>query len=243
MSKELYIVGLGPGDLGNLTPQGRIFIEKSQCIVGFKTYIDLIEPFFPDKEYFPSNMSEEIKRCRNAFDLAEEGKPTAIICSGDPGIYGMSSPVLEISAEYPDVTISIAAGVSASMSGAAVLGAPLGGDFLTISLSDYLVPWEVIEKRLVLAGEGDLPIVIYNPMSHARPDYLEKACDILLKYRTDSTVCGYVENIGRKGEHGVICNLKSLKKEKLSMFTTVFIGNSKTKKVRDFMVTPRGYTL
>ena len=153
----------------------------------------------------------------------------------------MAGLVYELSVEYPDVEIDIVPGISAVLSGSAVLGAPIGHDFAVISLSDLLTPWELIEKRLALAGEGDFCICLYNPSSHKRRDYLKRACEILLNYKGEDTICGYVRNIGREGEEYHITNLKELKDTEVDMFTTVFIGNANTKVIENKMVTPRGY--
>ena len=134
-------------------------------------------------------------------------------------------------------------GVTAALSGAAVLGAPLTHDFCIISLSDLMTPWPLIEKRLRCAAEGDFAIAIYNPSSRKRADYLQKACDILLETRPADTVCGWVENIGREGETSRVLTLGELREEKLNMFTTVFVGNSATKNILGAMVTPRGYAI
>ena len=153
----------------------------------------------------------------------------------------MAGLVYELSVEYPDVEIDIVPGISAVLSGSAVLGAPIGHDFAVISLSDLLTPWELIEKRLALAGEGDFCICLYNPSSHKRRDYLKRACEILLNYKGEDTICGYVRNIGREGEEYHITTLKELKDTEVDMFTTVFIGNANTKVIENKMVTPRGY--
>ena len=149
---------------------------------------------------------------------------------------------LQLAAQWPDVEIEVVAGVTAALSGGAVLGAPLAHDFCVISLSDLLTPWEVIEQRLRCAAMGDFSICLYNPASHKRKDYLQKACDILLAAGKDpETVCGYVRNIGRDGEEGKMVSLAQLRGAALDMFTTVFIGSSTTLCVSGRMVTPRGY--
>ncbi|MEE1113717.1 MAG: precorrin-3B C(17)-methyltransferase, partial [Eubacterium sp.] len=155
--------------------------------------------------------------------------------------YGMAGPMYEIGSAYPDIDLEIVPGVSAANGGAAVLGAPLIHDFAVISLSDLLTPIEKIRKRLEAAAEADFVIVIYNPSSRKRADYLQKACDIILTHRSPDTVCGTVSNIGRDGERARVMTLQELRETKVDMFTTVFIGNSQTKKIRDKMVTPRGY--
>ena len=163
-----------------------------------------------------------------------------MICSGDAGIYGMASPLLELADEF-GVEVEIIAGVTAASSGAALLGSPLTCDFAVISLSDLLTPMELIEKRLENASEADLCIVLYNPSSHRRSDYLKRACEIVMRHRSPQTVCGIVQNISRDGEHSRILTLAELSDTQVDMFTTVFIGNSATKNINGKMVTPRGY--
>ena len=173
--------------------------------------------------------------------LIEEGKTTAMICSGDAGVYGMSGLMLEIGQEYPDVEVECIPGVTAAIGGAAVLGAPLIHDFALISLSDLLTPWEKIEKRLLAAAAADFVICLYNPSSKKRHDYLQKACDLILQYQPETLVCATVSQIGRDGEEKHIYTLKELRDLQVDMFTTVFIGNSQTREINGCMVTPRGY--
>jgi len=158
-------------------------------------------------------------------------------------VYGMASPVLQLANEYFEAEIEIVPGVSAALSGASVLGAPLTHDFCVISLSDLLTPWEAIEKRLRGAAMGDFCIALYNPSSHKRADYLLKACDILMEYKSEKTVCGFVKNIGRDGEEKHILSLRELRDSQVDMFTTVFIGNSNTYEANGNMITPRGYKM
>ena len=172
---------------------------------------------------------------------SNDGKVVALICSGDAGIYGMASPLLETAQKMGFDDVEIIPGITAASSGAAVLGAPINHDFCVISLSDLLTPWELIEKRLRYAAKGDFSIVMYNPSSHKRADYLKKACDIMLTEISPDTVCGYVKNIGREGTEMNVCTLKELVSKQVDMFTTVFIGNSNTKIINGKMVTPRGY--
>ena len=154
----------------------------------------------------------------------------------------MASLMYEMSAEYPSCELTVVPGITAASSGAAVLGAPLNHDFCVISLSDLLTPWEQIKARLRAAVLGDFAIALYNPSSRKRADYLQRACDILLDAGAEETrACGYVENIGRDGETSRTMTLAELRNTKVDMFTTVFIGNSQTKEIRDHMVTPRGY--
>ena len=188
-------------------------------------------------------MTREIERCRKALSLSQSGREVAMVCSGDAGVYGMAGPLYELLPEYPGAEIEVVPGVTAALSGAAVLGAPLTHDFCVVSLSDLMTPWPLIEKRLRCAAEGDFAIAIYNPSSRKRADYLQKACDILLETLPADTVCGWVENIGREGETSRVLTLGELREEKLNMFTTVFVGNSATKNILGAMVTPRGYAI
>ena len=238
---KVYAVGLGPGGEEFFTGQAKAAIEKSDVICGYTVYVDLVRDLFPDKEVFTTNMKQEIDRCRKALEIAETGKTVAMVCSGDSGVYGMAGLLIQLAPEYKDIEVEVVCGVTAALSGSAVLGAPLGHDFCVISLSDLLTPWEVIEKRLRCAGEADFLIALYNPRSHKRVEHLNKACSILMENKSPDTVCGYVKNIGREGEEKHIVLLKDLADEPIDMFTTVFIGNSQTKVYGDQVVTPRGY--
>ena len=238
----LYVVGLGPGGEQFLTGQAREALEKAQVLCGYTVYVDLVAPLFPEKETYTSPMKKELDRCRWAMETAQNGKDVALVCSGDAGVYGMAGLLLQLSPQYPGVEIQVVAGVTAALSGGAVLGAPLGHDFCVISLSDLLTPWEVIEKRLRCAAWEDFCLCLYNPSSHKRADYLAKACDILLaEGKSPDTVCGWVRNLGREGQSAQVLSLKELRDAKLDMFTTVFIGSSTTQEISGRMVTPRGY--
>ena len=241
--KIISVIGIGPGGMRGMTLEAADALEDSDTIVGYTAYTDLVRPMFPGKHYLSTPMTKEADRCRAAFEETEKGHKTAVICSGDAGVYGMASLMIMIGRDYPDTEIRIIPGVTAALSGAALLGAQLTGDFCLISLSAYLTPEEVIEKRLKAAADGDLVIVLYNPMSRKRPDSLKKACDILLQYRSADTVCGMTERIGRDGQSSEILNLGELRNRDVDMFTTVFIGNSATVLERGRMVTKRGYRL
>lgn len=240
---KLYVVGIGPGAYEDMTIKAVKTLESCDVIVGYTVYVELIREHFARKEFLTTPMRKEVERCRLAFEQAAEGKSTAMICSGDAGVYGMSGLMLEIGMEYPQVSVEIIPGVTAALSGGAVLGAPLMHDFAVISLSDLMTPWETIEKRLRAAAEADLAICLYNPSSKKRADYLHRACEIMLKDKAPETVCGIVSQIGREGEHMEIYSLEELKRVQTDMFTTVFIGNSSTKRINNKMVTPRGYAL
>ena len=239
---KLTVVGLGPGAGEDLTGRARRAIEETDLVVGYTAYIALIRDQFPDKEMTSTGMKKEVDRCRLAVETAVEGKNVAVVCSGDSGVYGMAGLIYEVAQDYPPVDIEVVPGITAACGGAAVLGAPLPPDFAVISLSDLLTPWEKIEKRLSAAAQADFVICLYNPSSRNRPDYLQRACDILLRDKDPDTVCGTVRNIGREGERAVTCSLKALRdNEDVDMFTTVFIGNAATRELAGRMVTPRGY--
>lgn len=244
MSKMLYVVGIGPGNAGEMTESARKALELSDVICGYTVYCDLVKEILPDKEYYSTTMTHEIERCKYALDLAADGKTTSIVCSGDSGVYGMAAPVLTLSqnARYSAVEIEVIPGITAAISGAAKLGAPLTHDFCVISLSDLLTPLELIEKRLRCAAIADFSVVLYNPSSKKRADYLKKACDIFMEEgRLPETVCGWVREIGRKGESSRILTLSELRDAELDMFTTVFIGSSTSRLLGGKMITPRGY--
>ena len=238
-----------------MTAEARDVISSCEVIVGYQKYIELIRALCKGKEIIVTGMRQEKERCEKALLTAQEGRTTAMVCSGDAGVYGMSGLMYEVGVNYPEVELEIipeaypgveirvVPGVTAALSGAAVLGAPLSHDFALISLSDLLTPYELIEKRLALAAQADFVICLYNPSSHNRPDYLKKACEILLRYKRGETVCGYVRNIGREGEEAEILSLLQLREAQVDMFTTVFIGNSTTRRIGDKMVTQRGYRI
>lgn len=242
MSK-LFIVGLGPGNAKGMTAACRAAIERADIVVGYTKYIELIRPLYPEKPIFATPMLGEVERCEKALALVDGGQTVAVVCSGDAGVYGMAGLVLELSEEYPGVEIEIVPGVTAALAGAGLLGAPLTHDFAVISLSDILTPWELIEKRLSCAAMGDFCIALYNPSSKKRADYLQRACDILLQYKSPDTLCGIAQNIGREGESKALMTLHELRSVKVDMFTTVFVGNAQTREIAGKMVTPRGYRL
>ena len=236
----LYVVGIGAGNREGMTEAAQHVIAQSDLIVGYTKYVELVKEFFPEKEYASTGMKQERERVDFALNEASD-KIVSLVCSGDPQLYGMAGLAYELSVNYPDTEIKVIPGVSAAFSGGAVLGSPLTHDFAVISLSDLLTPMDKIIKRLECAAECDLTIVLYNPSSKNRSDYLKKACDIILKYKSGSTVCGYVRNIGREGQESQVLTLSELRDTSVDMFTTVFIGNSDTKVINGKMVTPRGY--
>lgn len=237
----LYVVGVGPGAPDHLTDAAKAALARAEVLCGYTLYVELIRPLFPDKEIYTTAMTGEIERCRHALDLAQSGRDTAMVCSGDAGVYGMAAPVVELLPDYPGAAVEIVPGVTAALSGAALLGAPLGHDFCVISLSDRLTDWSVIERRLECAAAGDFAICLYNPASNHRRDYLRRACEILLREKTPDTVCGMVRSIGRAGESVRVLTLSELRDADADMFTTVFVGSSQTRRIGKRIVTPRGY--
>ena len=208
---KIWVIGIGPGGPEQMTGEARRCLEECQVIVGYTVYLDLLRESFPEKIYLSTPMRKEEARCRMAFEEAEKGRKTAMVCSGDPGVYGMAGLMYEV------------------------------GRFCVISLSDLLTPWEVIEKRLEAAAEADFVLCLYNPASRTRKDHLARACQILLRYRAPETLCGLARNIGREGEKIRLLSLEELKNTQADMFTTVFVGSSQTRNIGGRMVTPRGY--
>ena len=207
MSK-LYVVGIGPGSYENMTVRAQEALKASDILIGYTVYIDLVKEHFPEKEMLTTGMRKEVERCELALEKAAEGKDVAMICSGDAGVYGMSGLIEELAVKYEGVEVETIPGVSAVLSGAAILGAPLMHDFAVISLSDLMTPWEKIEKRLENAAEADFVICLYNPSSHKRHDYLQKACDLVLKYQSPETVWQFTDKEDRRqnGHSERICS-------------------------------------
>jgi precorrin-3B C17-methyltransferase len=257
---KLFIVGTGPGGIEHITPRAQEAIRESDAVVGYGTYLDLIEDLIKDKQIVSTGMTQEVDRCGKAVELALSGKTVSIISGGDPGIYAMAGLVFELlsakamkraSAQekiyelprFPASTLSVEVipGISALNACAARLGAPLMHDFASISLSDRLTPWKLIEKRLESAAMADFVIVLYNPKSKGRPEHIKKAQEIIMKYRNPDTPAGIVKGAMRENEEIVITNLKNMLEHNIDMQTTVIIGNSQTFVWDNLMITPRGY--
>ena len=238
---KLSVVGIGPGDYDDMTVRADRALERSQVIVGYSVYVDLVKDRYLGKEYRTTAMTQEADRCRLALDLAREGRDVAMVCSGDSGIYGMAALIYELRGDSEEPEIEVVPGLTAACSGAALLGAPLTHDFAVISLSDRLTPWDKIAARLRGAAGADLSIVLYNPASRGRPDHLRRACDILLETLPADRPCGIARMIGREGESGRILTLGELRDAAVDMFCTVFIGNAQTRAMGGKLITPRGY--
>ena len=239
---KVIVVGIGPGGYEDMTIRADEALQACDAIVGYPVYVDLVRDRYPGKELHSTPMTRETERCQLVLELARSGKTAAMVCSGDSGIYGMAALVYELRGEAQEPEIQVVPGLTAACSGGAVLGAPLAHDFCVISLSDRLTPWEVIEKRLVCAAQGDFALALYNPSSKGRPDYLRRAVDVLLANgKAPDTLCGYVRNIGREGQEKHILPLSQLRDTEVDMFTTVFVGSAATRALSGRMVTPRGY--
>ncbi|TLX77000.1 precorrin-3B C(17)-methyltransferase [Labilibacter sediminis] len=242
MQGKIYVVGTGPGDKDFICPQAISVMNASDVIVGYKTYIELVKPFMPNKELLSSGMKKEVDRCLEVLRLAEEGKTVSLISSGDPGVYGMAGIMIEVVAEKKsEVQVEIVPGISAASSAASLLGAPLMNDYVVISLSDLLTPWELIVKRLNAAGMGDFVVSMYNPRSKTRIRHLEVAVETLLKYQSSDTPVGIVKHAMREKQEVIITDLNRVLDQDIDMFTTVIVGNSQTKVINGKMVTRRGY--
>lgn len=240
----LYIAGIGPGKPDQMSMRCRLILEECEVVVGYHVYTELIEELTGDKKVLSYGMTGEVERCRKAVELASEGRVTVLVCSGDPGVYGMAGLAIELSEELAaDIDLEVVPGITAATSAAAVLGAPLIHDFAVISLSDRLTSMDLIEKRLALAAEGDFVIVLYNPRSRGRQKHLERAVEIIGRHRRLETPAGIVWNAGRDGECKEITTLERACSFDVDMFATVIVGNSDTCVKGGKMVTPRGYRI
>lgn len=241
---KLFVVGIGPGSLDEMTYHARRAIESSDVIVGYSAYIDLAEPLFFGKVVITGGMGMEVERCEAALREALVGRTVALISSGDAGIYGMAGLVLEIAQkkgiEHPDA-IEIVPGVPAFVAAAALVGAPLMNDFASISLSDLMNPWEKIEKRLAAAASGDFVTCLYNPKSTNRVQQIEKAREIFLKHRSPETPVAIIRNAFREGQSTLISSLDAMLSHEIDMLSIVIIGCSETVADERWMLTKRGY--
>ncbi|RUM40388.1 MAG: precorrin-3B C(17)-methyltransferase [Desulfobulbus sp.] len=239
----LAVIGTGPGAVDLVTPRACKALKEADVVVGYRTYLDLVTEFItPEQEVISSQMMQEIDRCRKAIELADSGKNVALVCGGDPGIYAMAGLIYELARETGSSSrIEIIPGIAALNSCAAILGAPLMHDFASISLSDLMTPWEVIEKRLQAAAMADFVTVIYNPKSKKRVTQIVRAREIMLEYRNPSTPVGIVSGATRAHETVLLTSLDQMLEQEIGMQSTVIIGNSATFVFNDKMITPRGY--
>ena len=237
---KIYVVGIGPGKKADRTFRAYEAMEKSDIIIGYKKYMDLIKEYYPGKEMKNSQMTKEVDRCIDVLKLAKEGKNVALISSGDAGVYGMAGIMLEIA--DGEVEVEIIPGVTATNAAAAIVGAPVMHDYVTISLSNLLTDWELIKKRLELAAQGDFVVSIYNPKSRGRVTQIEEAREIMLKYKPKTTPVAIVRNAGREDEEHVVTTLDEMLNHEINMLTIVIIGNANTFIKDGKMITPRGYS-
>ena len=236
---KIYVVGLGPGNKENMTFRAYDVLKNSDIIIGYKTYVDLIEGMFPDKKIIKSYMKKEVARCEETLKLALEGNIISLISSGDAGVYGMAGLMLEIAGDQ--VEVEIVPGITSANASASLGGAPIVHDSVNISLSNLLTDWELIKKRIDLASQGDFVITLYNPKSSGRPELINEARDIMLKHKRKDTPVLIARNVGREGENYDITTLSEMLDYEINMFSTVIIGNSNTKVLNNKMITPRGY--
>ncbi|WP_017727722.1 precorrin-3B C(17)-methyltransferase [Halalkalibacterium ligniniphilum] len=246
MVGKLLVVGFGPGSFEHITKRAQEAIQESDCVIGYKTYVELIQDLLIDQEIISTGMSEEVTRAQAAVRLAEEGKKVAVISSGDAGVYGMAGLIYEVLiekgwTEEKGVDVEVIPGISAINSCASLLGAPVMHDACTISLSDHLTPWKLIEKRIDAAAQADFVIALYNPKSGRRTRQIVEAQKILLKYRSPDTPVGLVKSAYRDREKVILTNLSEMLEHDIGMLTTVVIGNSSTFLYDNKMITPRGY--
>lgn len=241
----LFVVGIGPGHRDLMTPQAVAALGHVDVVIGYDGYLSSISDLLADKDRIALPLGQEEERARIAIDLARAGRRVAVISSGDPGIYAMASLVLETLNSVPldaRPSVEIVPGLSALNAAAALLGAPLGHDFAVISLSDLLTSWEAIDKRLTAVAAADFVVALFNPQSRRRDWQLPRAREILLAHRSGTTPVGVVRNAYRPGQAIVRTTLTALDTGAVDMFTIVIIGNSMSRFVGGFMVTPRGYT-
>src|SRR6185436_1203181 len=248
-SGKLYVVGVGPGHHDHMTFRAKQVIEESQIIVGYETYVSLVEDLISGKEVYRYAMTQEVDRANQAIGFAESGRVVSLVSSGDPGIYGMVGLIYEILAEKGwdrenGIYVECIPGVSSLNSCAALVGSPLMTDFAVVSMSDLLVPWDIIVKRVESAAMGDYVTVIYNPASKKRVHQLRDTKEIFLKYRKPETPVAIVKGAYRETQQVVITSLDRMleHQDMLGMITTVIVGNSSTFRYKDMMINPRGYT-
>ena len=243
---KLFVVGFGPGDFKHITTRAVEVLQESDLIIGYKTYVDLIQDLLTDQTVVSTGMTEEVSRAQEAVKQAENGKKVAVISSGDAGVYGMAGLVYEVLIEKgwkeaTGVEVEIVPGISAINSCASLLGAPVMHDSCTISLSDHLTPWELIAKRVEAAAQADFVIALYNPRSGRRTRQIVEAQKILLRYRSPETPVGLVKSAYRERQEVMITNLEEMLNHDIGMLTTVIIGNSSTFLYDNKIITPRGY--
>lgn len=240
---RIYVAGIGPGSLDDITPAVMNAMKASDVIIVYKYYFQFVRQHLNDNtECIDTGMKKERQRAELAFEYAEKGKTVCVISSGDAGIYGMTPLIYEMKRErQSDVEIIALPGISAFQKAAALLGAPTGHDFCVISMSDLMTPWQVIEKRIKAAAEADFVTAVYNPKSNGRYWQLHRLKEIFMKERKSDNVVGYVRQAGREEQEVSVTTLKDFDPEDVDMFTIVIIGNSQSYNWNEHFITPRGY--
>lgn len=241
---KIYIIGTGPGAIEYMCGKALEAIRVSEVVVGYKTYIDLIIHLLEGKEVVSSGMRKEVERCAQVIEIASTGKTVCLVSSGDPGVYGMAGILLEmLAATNKHIDVEVVPGITSALSSASLVGAPLMNDFALISLSDLMTPWEIIEKRIDRAADGDFVISIYNPKSKGRVTHLERCMQIIGKYRDIKTPVAIVKDAMRQEMSTIITTLGDVVNHEVDMTTTLIVGNSQTYTMNNKMITPRGYKL
>lgn len=239
---KIYVVGIGPGNMQDISRRAYDVLSNIDVIAGYTTYVNLVKDEFASKEFYASGMKREIERCEEVLEIAKTGKTVALISSGDSGIYGMAGIMLEVAmADESKIEVEVVPGITSTIAGAALVGAPLMHDQAIISLSDLLTDWEIIKKRVECASQGDFVISIYNPKSRTRVDQIAEAREIMLKYKNPSTPVALLRHIGREEENYTLTTLENFLNHDIDMFTIVLVGNSNTYVKDGKMITPRGY--
>ena len=251
MKGKIIIAGIGPGSPDDITPAVLHAVREADAVVGYKYYFQFVTPYLKEGcECIDTGMKRERDRAEQAFLLAQEGKTVVVISSGDAGIYGMAPLIYEMqqstsSSEGRDIDsaidIEVLPGISAFQKAASLLGAPIGHDLCIISLSDLMTPWEVIERRIRAAAEGDFVTAVYNPKSNGRYWQLYRLQELFLQRRAATTPVGYVRQAGRDEQKVTTTTLADFDPEDVDMFTVIIIGNSQSYVADGKFITPRGY--
>ncbi len=249
MTGTLVIAGLGPGPAVWIVPEATAAIEAATDLVGYRPYLDRI-PERPGQRRHASGNRVEIARAREALTIAAQGRRVAVVSGGDPGVFAMAAAVFEAietgEPSWRDLDITVVPGISAMQAAAARLGAPLGHDFCAISLSDNLKPWQVVERRLRAAVDGDFVIAVYNPASKARPDAIHLAFALLRGRKAPATPVAFARSVGRSDERIVLTTLEDADPSVADMSTLILIGSSETRLIArpgrtPWLLTPRSY--
>lgn len=242
MKNKIYVVGIGPGNMQDISIRAYNILKNVDVIAGYTTYINLVKDEFANKTFYASGMKREIERCEEVLNIAKSGQTVALISSGDAGIYGMAGIMLEL-AKDSGIEVEVVPGITSTVAGAALVGAPLMHDQAIISLSDLLTDFELIKKRIECASQGDFIISFYNPKSKGRPTQIVEAREIMLKYKKPTTAVAILRHVGRPDENYSLTDLEHFLDYDIDMFSVVIVGNSNTYIENNKMITPRGYKL